>query len=277
VLGICGVGGALVLGVVLILATMGGGESETTVAQNTAGADASDASKQTNAGAESTNSPVGAQLGMTKAIRAWRDPAKKGVLKGLISFEVKRVYWSDSAAPKDDAAAKLLVEIAVTNTGTDPLTYTSWNAPGKSGAWLVDADLQPVASVSGSGSSQQLTPQQTITETLEFATPSKDFNELRLVLPYAAIQRSGQWGYTLSAAVLAGEPLTKPTTAVAKAPASPMPAAEEKPAEPDEPQILKIPDDAAPGIAAKEEPMVDDGEPKEDIRDLIKQSVEPKK
>ena len=40
-----------------------------------------------------------------------------------------------------------------------------------------------------SGGQQQLAPQQTITETLEFNTKSKDFSELRLVLPYAAVER----------------------------------------------------------------------------------------
>lgn len=233
-----------------------------------------------------------AQLNMTKGISTWREVSKKGTLKGLISFEVKRVYWTDSvnlvaateSAEVNAASPGLCIEMAVTNISDRPLAYTSWNSQGRSGAWLVDADLKPVVGAAGAQVKHQLAPKQTIVETLQFQTKSKDFRELRMVLPYLAVDRSGQWGYVLNEAALRGEiDPPKPSTAVAKAPrpepmASPAIQAEKAPMPEPTPEpapvIIAVEDMPAPATEGDAPATVDDGEPKEDIRDLIKKSVE---
>lgn len=215
------------------------------------------------------------QANQTKAIRTWRKADTKGGLKGLIGFEVKNVTWANASQ------GVLRVELAITNSGNQPVTFASWNSRGKTGAWLVDDKLQPIAAVTGSTHTAFIAPQQSIVETLEFTTGSTAHNELRLVLPYAAVERTGQWGYILDGATLRGEKEAQPPVQVAKTPAPVKPETEAT-AEPTEqaaePMPLVIPAEEEPAVTiiASDAPAVDDGEPKEDIRDLIKKSAETK-
>jgi hypothetical protein len=269
---VCAVGGVLVLGIVVVMASMGGGS---TVAKADS-APTTPAAKANKAAELAGDRLSFDQSNMTSAVRAWRDSSKKGALKGLISFEVKRVAWE--SAESDGDKQRLTIELAVTNAGTEPLTYSSWNSRGKSGAWLVDDKLKLAGFASGSASTQQLAPQKTISETLTFQLKSRDFEELRLVLPYTAIARSGQWGYKIDGATLRGQAPVKPEVA-AKTPAPTPPiVAKEEPAVPgtpeaNEPLVIAEPEPTIiePG------PMPDDGEPKEDVRDLIKRSIEEEK
>jgi hypothetical protein len=266
---VCAVGGVLVLGIVVVLASMGGGS---TVAK----ADSVTPAAKTKAAEFAGDRLSFDQSNTTRAVNVWRDSSKKGALKGLISFEIKRVAWE--SAESDGDKQRLTIELAVTNAGTEPLAYSSWNSRGKSGAWLVDNKLKLAGFAGGSGGNQQLAPQKTITETLKFQLKSRDFEELRLVLPYTAIARSGQWGYKIDGATLRGEAPVKPEI-VAKTPVPTPPiAAKEEPAAPGTPEAQE------PLVIAEPEPtiiepapMADDGEPKVDVRDLIKRSTEEEK
>lgn len=282
------VGGIALLAVLglVIVSSMGGDTTEATPEQ---------VAKKKPADVIDASAPgilSSAQLNMTKGISTWREVSKKGTLKGLISFEVKRVYWTDSVnlAPAiestevSSASPGLCIEMAITNISDRPLAYTSWNSQGRSGAWLVDADLKPVVGATGAQVKQQLAPKQTIVETLQFQTKSKDFRGLRMVLPYLAVDRSGQWGYVLNEAALRGEiappkastnfaetPKPRPMASPAiQSKIAPMPEPTPEPA----PVIIAVEDMPAPATEGNAPSTVDDGEPNEDIRDLIKKSVE---
>jgi len=92
-----------------------------------------------------------------------------------------------------------------------------------------------------------------------------------LVLPKSAFAEPRHWGYIIPGEMLQGE--TKPATTVA---ATEKPAAESNAQPGDVPAIVaNSGDEPAPGISAvKPTPApVDNGEPTEDIRDVIRQSV----
>ena len=204
------------------------------------------------------------------AISKWREAGKAtGGLKDLVSFKVEKVTFGAGET------GELVVELSVTNAAKTALKYEGWNSTGKHGAWLVDKDNDFIVAASGSAAPQQLEVGKTITEVLKFKTGKENFDELRLVLPYSALARAGQWGYLIPGAMLRGE--SKAPDAI---------AAREKPKPSDEAALPKPEvnpgivangdDEPAPGINAVKPtpaPETDDGEPKEDIRDLIRKSV----
>jgi hypothetical protein len=314
---ICAVGGLLLIGGIVVMMSMGGGNDDDDAV-------ASKPNKKSTAAATdpaSDNKLSTEQINVTKSVKSWRDADKTLSLKGLISFEIKRVYWLDGpnvpapdmqkmqeaaldtaaaatgdlnsagqedlrkkqaaarelvkSAPRTTASGpQLCVELSITNVSSAPLTMTSWNSHGKSGAWVVDDKLKLVSLSSGSGGTLSLAPGQSISDTLQFSTGTKDFSELRLVLPYSAVARTGQSGFRLDGDTLAGRIKAKVETPIAQAPAGEKPQTIAEP-QPAEPTIIDIPEKPEnPGVATNKAPMVDDGEPKEDIRDLIKKSKE---
>jgi hypothetical protein len=176
-----------------------------------------------------------------------------------------------SPAPATSAArARLCVEVRITNLSPSTLAYTSWNGQGKAGAWLVDAKNEFVAFASGQGATQQIAVGQETVDKLVFDVEPKAYEELRLVLPKAATKakESGHWGLAINREMLFPVEASEPPTSVAAAPQG-----EAKPAGETGPAIIAEPqDDDPPAISATQQPMVDDGEPTEDIRDLIRRS-----
>lgn len=176
-----------------------------------------------------------------------------------------------SPAPAPSAArARLCVEVRITNLSPGPLAYTSWNGQGKAGAWLVDAKNEFVAFASGQGATQQIAVGQETVDKLVFDVEPKPYEELRLVLPKAATKakESGHWGLAINREMLFPVEASEPPASVAAAPQG-----EAKPAGETGPAIIAEPqEDDPPGITATVQPMVDDGEPTEDIRDLIRRS-----
>jgi hypothetical protein len=175
--------------------------------------------------------------------------------------------------PPLPAHAKLCVEIHIKNLSPAPLAYSGWNSPGKSDAWLVDKENKLVAFASGRASGKQLAVGEEYTDTLTFDVPAKAYDELRLVLPKSATlaTQAGYWGLALDR-----ELLFPPAT---DAPAAPniaaAPAAEQKPPQEAAPEIIAPPtEENPPPLSANQQPPVPDGEPTEDIRDLIRQSVQ---
>jgi hypothetical protein len=323
----CVVIGGMLIGGVVVMMSLSGGTDKTEIAATPSKKPAKAAA---DAGGDSLSSQ---QLNMTKAVKSWRDADKGLSLKGLISFEIKRVYWLDGPnasapdlskmeaaaadmgeamagelakeiekapgkkkmqdaardmakaaksikvdAPRGAAGPQLCVELSITNVSSAPLTMTSWNSRGKTGAWVVDDKFKLIGAASGGSGSLSIAPNETITDTLQFSTGSKDFSELRLVLPYTALARSGQSGFKLDSATLAGTPKAKPETAVAKTPVAEKPQPAEPMEEPKEPAIIDVvgPNEPPAGVATNKTPKIDDGEPTEDIRDIIKKGTEKK-
>lgn len=269
---LAGAGGIVAIVVLAIMASMG--DSSTPVAASLA-TKKDGTSKPSSKDDTSPAALLPAQVNMTAAIRNWRDAKVKGGLRDLISFEIKRVAWTGTTASTDDEGAidqpgRLVVELAITNTSAAPLAYKSWDSSGKTGAWLVDSDLKIAGTPDGSGKELTLAPQQTVVESIEFRTSTQDHAELRLVLPYAAVERTGQWGYVLDGATLRGEAQNKPISTVAKGGAGTPPPTPLAPQA--EPIVIESAVMPEPGVAASAAPAVDDGEPTEDIRDLVKRS-----
>jgi hypothetical protein len=177
-----------------------------------------------------------------------------------------------TAAP---AAAKLCVEVHITNLAPTALAYASWNGSGKSGAWLADKQNQLVAQAAGTGTSKQLAVGEKYVDTLVFEVPPKPYEELHLVLPKSATMstQSGYWGLAINHEMLfppagVGEP------AVPSIAATPL-VENRPPQETTEPGIVApATEEAPPAISANQQPAAPEGEPTEDIRDLIRRSVQ---
>lgn len=252
-----GIGGAVVLGGVALLASLSGGDADS--------ADVAATSPVATAPTAPEESLTTVRRNMAASIDNWRDIKVKGGLKQLIGFEVATVEWMPTASPADKP--RLAVTLSITNTSDAPLSYASWDSPGRNGAYLVDSDLQMVAAASGQRGNIDLQADETIAETLHFALTKQDYTELRLVLPYGAVKRTGQWGYILSRESLQGEPSIF-TPAATSAAAEPVPQAPATVAAP-------LPEAAPQPIVIKpvSEPTVDDGEATEDIRDIVRKST----
>jgi hypothetical protein len=214
-------------------------------------------------------------------------PAEEAPAEGLSALEKilagNRGEAQSGTTPQPDAAspdkpaqtpsaarARLCVEVRITNLSPGSLAYTSWNGQGKAGAWLVDAKHELVAFASGGSGTQQIAKGQDFVDKLIFEVEPKAYEELRLVLPKAATKpkESGYWGLAIGREMLFAPEASEAPPSIAAAPTG-----EAKPAGETGPAIIAEPkEDDPPGITATQQPPVDDGEPTEDIRDLIRRS-----
>ncbi len=108
---------------------------------------------------------------------------------------------SESIEKVDGAVPKyVFVQIKITNPGTTPLSYRSWNGPqSESTGMLAGADGVPVALISaeetvgiqrGSGT-VIIAPQQDFLDTIIFEAPAAENTALKLLLPQSALPLLG--------------------------------------------------------------------------------------
>jgi len=167
--------------------------------------------------------PIGKQAAVARKptlprIARWVDASsKKGILRAastMVRFHVVNV-WLDSSEP---ASPTLTVEVNVTNSSSsESLDFQGWTAAwggsGKNAVVLVDDKGDPLALAStatraGGGrlTARRLRPGESATELLVFEKPGSDYEHLRLVLPYAAIGRTGHIGFEIPGVMVKDRP-----------------------------------------------------------------------
>jgi len=140
-----------------------------------------------------------------------------------------------AAVPGD--ASYFFVQFKITNPGTAPLAYTSWNGPSTDTLAMLASDgtelvnfVPPSAtkSVTRTTGTVTLAPQQSVMDTIVFAAPTGSFSRLQLLLPQSALPMLGKGylGWELDQDYLAA---TSSETPAANAPAGQRPAVKPEP------------------------------------------------
>jgi len=152
------------------------------------------------------------------SISRWLDASRK---RGIMSIESTTVRfqvvnaWLDSSQP---GSPTLTIEVTLTNASSnESLDYRRWTSAGQgavdTAVWLVDdksrrltassSPKQPGGTVSAS---RRLKSQESVTELLVFNAPTAEYEFLRLILPYAAIGRTGEIGFEIPRVMVKDRP-----------------------------------------------------------------------
>lgn len=196
------------------------------------------------------------------AIKRWLDAStQKGILRisdSMIRFHVVNV-WLDS---DESGSQTLTVEVTLTNGSTsESLDFRGWTlAAGDTiddAVVLADDKDRRLSPSSTSGqavkprsAARRLKPKESAKDQLVFESPTGEYKQLRLYLPYAAIGRTGHIGFEIPRVMIKDSPpgseepvATVPGPAVAKpvtiAPV-PKPEIVTKPPKPDDPFSMDV-------------------------------------
>ena len=181
---------------------------------------------------------------------------QKGGLVKVVRLGVDRA-WRESVGDQQEV---LNIEVKITNLSPDgPLDFSGWRVDvqpqAKLQAVLFDdqgkqlAAQPPRSAARRPAAERSIAPGQTETERLSFRLPSREFEQLHLALPYAALGQPGYLGFELSAKMIQAAPSGTPQGA---------------PPEPPDDNRLETEPPAADPMAAEEKPEVIP-----DIRELI--------
>jgi hypothetical protein len=154
---------------------------------------------------------------------------QKGGLVKVVRLGVDRA-WRESVGGQQEV---LNIEVKITNLSPDrPLDFSGWRVDvqpqAKLQAVLFDdqgnqlAAQPPRSAARRPAAGRSIAAGQTETERLSFRLPSREFEQLHLALPYAALGQPGYLGFELSAEMIQAAPSGRPQGVQQEPPDNPL-------------------------------------------------------